>query len=301
MPRFAALLFLLLGAAVPAQAVPGARERQDRRLALTGSAAEPVPVLRVAGGVLTALVFDAPLERDSLELEGRERFRLVDVGERSVLLEPVADLAPGERLGLRVRFSEGERAEPAVLMLVTHPSDVDARVRIFRRALSVPALQAELAEVRAQLMAQGAELAELRSRREATGPSRLALAGLLDGAGVVTSRVEFSETKESLAALLESVGGFSLRAQTWGLVSVTVRNNGPTAWTPVEARLTEPGNGERTRVLRVHMTQPQIGPGEQVVVVVEAAAPPWNRGAAFSLELLDASGARRLLLTRVVL
>lgn len=301
MPRLATLLFLLLGTVVPAQTVPGARERQDRRVALTGTAAEPVPVLRVAGGVLTALVFEAPLERGSLELEGRERFRLVDVGERSILLELVTDLAPGERLGLRVRFTEGERAEPVVLLLVTHSSEVDARVRLFRRALSVPALQAELAEVRAQLKAQGAELAELRARGADASPTRLALAGLL-GAGGIAGRSFRADAlkRESLAGVLDLVDGFTLRAEAWSLVSVTVRNNTQEPWTPVEARLTGAGAEERTRVLRGHTTQPRIGPGEEAVVVVETEAPTWKRGTVFTLELVDASGARRLLIPRVV-
>ncbi|WP_158625288.1 DUF2381 family protein [Corallococcus terminator] len=301
MPRLAALLFLLLGAAAPAQTVPGGRARQDRRVALTGSTAEPVPVLRVAGGALTALVFDAPLEKGSLELEGRERFRLVEVGEWAVYLEPVADLAPGERLGLRVRFSERERAEPAVLMLVTHPSEVDARVRIFRSALSIPALQAELAEARAQLTAQGAELAELRAGRDANGPTRFALAGLLDGDGVSATRFAKTRDEKSSAGRVSWSQGFSLRAANWGLVSVAVRNNTPTPWTPLEARLSGTVGGERARVFRILTTQTVIGPGQEAVIWVEANSPPWEIGTAFSLELLDASGARRILIPRVVL
>ncbi|NNB91345.1 DUF2381 family protein [Corallococcus exiguus] len=283
----------MLGTAAPAQPSPASRERQERRISLPDSAAEPVPELYVAAGALTVLAFDAPLDRASVELEGRERFRLVDVGERILALEPAADLGPGERLGLRVRYSDGARPVQAVFVLVTHPSEFDARIQVFRRAQSIPALQAELAAVRA-------ELAALRARGDTSSPAALALAGLLDDKGVSATRIESPLKKETQSALSVE-GGVSLRATAWAVVSMKVKNYGKTPWPPTEARLTSSTAGVRVPVLGVRMKQPQIGPGEVGTVVVETEKPDWPVGTLFRLELVDATGARPLLVPRVAL
>ncbi|MFB1482803.1 DUF2381 family protein [Corallococcus sp. RDP092CA] len=293
MPRLAALLVLLLGTAVPAQPAPASRERQERRISLPDSASEPLPELRVAAGALTVLAFDAPLDRASVELEGRERFRFIDVGERMLALEPATDLRSGEQLGLRIRFADGARPEQAVFVLVTQPVAFDGRVQIFRRAQSIPALQAELAEVRA-------ELASLRGRSEVASPAGLALAGLLDEDGVVARKLELQLRQEGQSSL-RVMGGFILRAPAWGLVSVDVMNSGKTPWAPTEARLTHSTGGVQVPVLGVRMKQPRIGPGEVGTILVEATSATWKAGTVFLLELMDETGTRRLLVPRVVL
>lgn len=60
-PLVAPLLVAQSSAALPS---PPARQRQDRHLGL--SAEQPRPEVRVAVGNLTTLVFNAPLEPDSL-------------------------------------------------------------------------------------------------------------------------------------------------------------------------------------------------------------------------------------------
>ena len=299
MPRLAAIVFLLLGAAVPAQPAP--REPQERRVVLPdGVTGGPVPELRVAAGVVTLLLFDAPLDRGSVELEGRARFQFVDTGERMLALVPATDLRTGEQLGLRVRFADGASPDSAVFVLVTQPSVVDARVRVFRRAQSLAALQAELAEARAQLEAQKVELARLRSRGGAGGPAGFALAGLLDASGVSALNAAVDPSTQ-VASALGVQAALSFRAGLWGAVSITVRNDGREPWTPLEARLTGPGKGARTRVLGVHTRQSRVGPGEVGIVVVDVGAPTWAEGTVLSLELVDASGARHLLFPHVVL
>ena len=65
-----------------------------------------------------ALTVAVPIERASVEVQGgKERFLLVDVGERSLLLEP----RPGERLSLKLRY-RGPSPVQAAFWLVSHPT-----------------------------------------------------------------------------------------------------------------------------------------------------------------------------------
>jgi hypothetical protein len=67
-----------VAAAQPSQ--PPARERQERQVVVPGPG-EPVPEVRVAASVTIYLRFSTPIDRASLEVEGRAtRFKLVDRG-----------------------------------------------------------------------------------------------------------------------------------------------------------------------------------------------------------------------------
>nr|WP_253905970.1 DUF2381 family protein [Corallococcus exiguus] len=290
---------LLLFTAAQAQSASSVRERRDRRVVLPRPG-EPILEVPVAAGILTTLVLDSALDRASMELEGRTRFKLVDVGERSINLEPVVELGAGEHLMLRVRFADGAFPEHAVFALVSHPAVVDTRVEVSRRPLAPEALQAELSEVRAQLAAKEAELAALRARGDAGSPAALALAGLLGVDGVSARKVGLQPETE-MQSSLRVMNGFSLRASAWRVVSVEVKNYGKTPWTPTEARLTHSTGGVPVQVLGVHMKQPQIGPGEVGTVVVETKVPAWDAGTLFRLELVDATGTRPLLVPSVAL
>ncbi|NRD44878.1 DUF2381 family protein [Corallococcus exiguus] len=290
---------LLLFTAAQAQSASSVRERRDRRVVLPRPG-EPVLEVPVAAGILTTLVLDSALDRASVELEGRTRFKLVDVGERAINLEPVMELGAGEHLMLRVRFADGAFPEHAVFALVSHPAVVDTRVEVSRRPLAPEALQAELSEVRAQLAAKEAELAALRARGDASSPAALTLAGLLNAGGVSARKVD-DQPKKEMQSSLRVMAGFSLRASAWGVVSVAVKNYGKTPWTPTEARLTRSTGGVTVQVLGVHMKQPRIGPGEVGTVVVETEDPAWDRGTLFRLELVDSTGTRPLLFPSVAL
>jgi len=98
----------LPGPLAAAQLAPAPRQRVDRGVLLSADAPEPVDTLRLAPGVLTTLLFDASLDKASVELEGKDlRIRLVDVGERSLMLEAAMELNPSERWLVRVRFLDG--------------------------------------------------------------------------------------------------------------------------------------------------------------------------------------------------
>ncbi|WP_395848338.1 DUF2381 family protein [Cystobacter fuscus] len=126
---------------------PPARERQERQVVVSSSPDEPVPEVRVAAGIATTLVFNVPIDRASVEVEGqRTRFRLVDVGERTLFLKPLVPPGDGERLGVRVRYKDGVSPAFAVFALVSHPTVVDTRVDVARIQRSPEVLEAELAQ-----------------------------------------------------------------------------------------------------------------------------------------------------------
>jgi hypothetical protein len=57
-----------------------------------------VPEVRVAANAGTYFVFDAAIDRASVEVERQAtRFRLVDPGERTLFIEPLEALRQGEQ------------------------------------------------------------------------------------------------------------------------------------------------------------------------------------------------------------
>ncbi|WP_181791292.1 DUF2381 family protein [Myxococcus llanfairpwllgwyngyllgogerychwyrndrobwllllantysiliogogogochensis] len=298
MLRPVAILSLLVGVAASAQPLPAPRERQERRVALSSGPAEPVPELRVAAGVLTSLVFDLPLDRSSVELEGRERFRLVDVGDRALLLEPAVDLGPGERLGLRVRFAGSPAQDRGVFVLVSHAAQVDTRVEVFRRKDSVELLQAELMDMRAQLKAQTEELQALRALRDSGGPAELILSGALDHQVRVNRRKGTMKTGPEETLTIEGATGF--RASEWAAISVKVRNRGKKPWTPVSARVVNSKSGQNLGVIRVRSALPRVEPEGAALVVIETEVPPWLSGEMCRLELLDSDGVVQAVVPGIV-
>lgn len=260
----------------------------ERHLTLPGPE-EPIPEVRVAQGVTTTLRFDAPIERSSVEVQGgKERFHLVDVGERSLLLEPSLEPGPGERLSLKLRY-RGTEAPVHAFWLVSHPTYVDGEVKVSRHPPTSEAMEARLAQ-------QEAELAALRARCEANGPSALALAGLLDVKGVTAvPLVGFSEEPKGGLTVLDGMG---YRATGWALASLRVRNlPGQKPWEPGQVHLLR-ADGTRLKA-RVRLDKARLAPGEEGLVAVETGAPSWPVTEELRLELLDASGTRRFLLPKV--
>ncbi len=276
-------LALLLAGPVPQEpSASPARERVERHLTLPQPGAEEgVPEVRVATGTTTYLRFDAPIERGSVEVEGRkERFHLVDVGEQLIALEPSLAPGPGERLGLKVRYRDGGSPGQAAFSLVSHDSQVDGEVKVARLLRSPEELEARLA------------------RCEAGGPVALVFSGGLDLEGVQATRIEvFTGVQDGLLV----PAGISYRAGRWALAAVRVLNlPGQKSWEPGTARLSRP-DGTRVKVIAVHVDRDSLAPGEEGLVVVETEAPSWHAGQVFRLELFDKSGSRRLFISRVML
>ncbi|WP_224242237.1 DUF2381 family protein [Hyalangium gracile] len=277
-------LCLLVASTAAAQAP--ARQRQDRRAALPTTSAEPIPEVYVAAGNLTTVAFNGPLDRDSLVLD-RTRFKWVDVGDHILVLEPFTNLGPGERLVLQVGFKDKALPSKAVLVVLTKAEVMDGKLEVDRRANSPEALLAALAQ-------KEAELEELKARYAGDGPMGLVLSKWLT-ANMNPIKFSMPQVPPDASGLVATQaigypGTFS------PLVAIQLRNlAGQSPWLPAQAHIFEPG-GARVKVLAMRMKPEHLAPGEEGLLVLETKDTPWKPGKPFSVELVDASGKRRLLL-----
>jgi len=247
----------------------------------------------VAAKISTYLRFNAPIEKASLEVEQRTtRFKLVDPGEYIIGFEVAVEPAPGERLIVRVRYKDGGTPTHATFALVSHPTLVDKEVEVVRRSRSIEALEAELAEKKA-------ELAALKAQCGAGGTAGLVFSGRIDWNGVRAERIEHVPT--SAQGGLKVASGMGYRAGSWALAVVLVRNPpGQKPWVASSARLTR-ADGTPVKVRSVVMDKAQLAPGEEGLVAVEPESPYWNVGDVFRLDVMDSSGTRRLSIPEVKL
>ncbi|MFL5357350.1 DUF2381 family protein [Archangium sp.] len=283
LPWFSLALVLLGSAAAAQQPQSPARERQERQVVVPTSPGEPVMEIRVAAGIATTLVFNAAIDRASVEVEGqRTRFRLVDVGERTLFLEPLVPPGDGERLGVRVRYKDGASPASAVFALVSHPTVVDTRVDVARVQRSPEVLEVALAQC------------------EAGEPASLVLSGRLDRNGVRARPIDIDQSPHVQAGM-SLKEGTGYRAGTWALAAIRVHNlPGQRPWTIGEARFFRP-NGTPVRGVSVRMDRPQLAPGDVGLVVAETEVPYWDAGEILRLELREKGGGRHLVIGAVEL
>lgn len=256
--RVLALALLLLGTAASAQPSP-ARERRERTVTVTGNPADPPHEIRVAKGIATVIFLDAPISRDAVEVDGRGTRVKVDAGDSSVILEPLIDLGPTERLVLRAPFADGKAPAQAVFVLVAAPSEVDTRIDVVRRDRTGESCQAEVTK----------------------GPLEFARAGYLDSRGIKTTR--FNSYRDELSDF-ESAPGFSHLGKGWLLIDVAIVNRSGQPWVPQDATLMSKA-GRQVKVRAMTASPGTIPPGDRGRVLVETEVPPESAGREFVLKL----------------
>ncbi|GMU02571.1 hypothetical protein KH5H1_66910 [Corallococcus caeni] len=267
--RLALALALVWGTAARAEPAPGARVRRERSVAIASTAAEPLPVVRVAQDTLTLLFFPSPIQKKTLTFD-ESRIRVLDAGERSVIVQPVANLGAGERQELGVFFADNRAPTRAVFVLVTDPSEVDARIDVQRP---------EPPDTACQPTAQA----------PAPKPEDFVLLGYVDEKGVTTS---------SSKGTLDAVQGFNLdklvafRGAGWILADVTIVNRPDRpAWTPREAMFV--GRvGMRLRARLVAKKPGAILPGGYGRVLAAVEVPETKADLVFTLEVRGDEGRR---------
>ncbi len=211
-------------------------------------------------------MFDAPLEKASVQLD-RTRVALMDVGARSLVIEPV--VSPGEKESwvLRVRYADGASPEWAVLALVSRPGEVDLQLDVIRQRQTLEACQAELAQARARGESSLAEVWVLADR--------------LRGSTVQSQQVHHDRAR-----------GWAYRFEDGLLLAVEVwMGDGQQPWTPTAAVLrSRIDPRQEARVHAVHVREGSLTAGKWGPVAVEAALPSLAAGNIFILELRDAGG-----------
>jgi uncharacterized protein (TIGR02268 family) len=242
-----------------------AQAMRGRRVTVAASPGEPLPEVRVAAGSVTVVVLTAPVDKGSVQLD-TARIRLVDVGERTLVIEPVVTPGATERWVLRVRYTDGARPEWAAFALVSHPGEVDLQVTAVRQRQTLEACQEQLAAEQARCAGARAEVWVLADR--------------LGGKAVQAEQI-----------LARHAEGWAYQLGDVVLLVVTPTKKAGPPWTPTEATLR--GNeapNEEVKVRAVHVREGQSAPGEWSTLAVEAELPTPAAGSAFILELRDGSG-----------
>jgi uncharacterized protein (TIGR02268 family) len=260
---------LLLLAVTVAEAQPA----RGRSVTVAVRLGEPLPEVRVAAGYTTTLVLDAPVDKDSVQLDTPRdalRIRLVDVGEHSIIFETLVTPGSQERWGLRARYADEAQPEWAAFALVAAPgSEVDLQVRAVRPRQALEPCQEQLAAAQARCAGARAEV--------------WALADRLGGKSVQAGNIETKEAKGTAYRLGDKLL----------LVLKPVKEKAGPPWTPTGAVLrSRAASQEEVPVLAVHSRV--APPGEWGEIAVEAALPSPAAGERFDLEL---RGERRQSLT----
>ncbi len=294
-PPFA-LASLLVGFAATAQAAPAGRS-----VVLTGKAGES-PLIYLAPDAPTFILLDAPIVRESVEVEGRARFARVDPADQGITLALGAPLGPGERLALRFTYREGFPSS-VVFLLTGQPGEADTVVNVSRPQQTVEACRVELSATRERCDAQAKELAELKARPPAVSPAAVALAGLVDADGMKVQ--DFREECNRVKGEFGAAQCRGLAASTWTVVALAVSNTGPEPWAPAWAEVTPAAGGDPRRARAVLSGHASIPPGGTVSVAVQVEMPVRKRGAWLSephtLRACNADGSRCLSVPQVKL
>ncbi|NNC02988.1 DUF2381 family protein [Corallococcus exiguus] len=260
--RLALALALVTGAVAWAEQAPGARVRRERPVTVASTPTGPLPVVHVAGDTPTVFLFSSPIQRKTLTFD-ESRIRVLDAGERSIIVQPVANLGDGERQELGVFFADGHPPTRAAFVLVTDPTEVDSRIDVQRP---------EPPNTACQPMAQA----------PAPKPEDFVLLGYVDAKGVTTSsrKGKFDGAQGLNWDLI-----VAFRGTGWILADVRITNNpNRPAWTPREATFV--GRvGMPLRARLVTETPGAILPGNERRVLAVVEVPETEADLVFALEM----------------
>jgi uncharacterized protein (TIGR02268 family) len=282
------LALLLLVTASVARAQPSPCQNPVRRIELATSPRSP-PELCISPGLSTTLLFDQELAKDAVELEGRERFRRVEATSSSLLLIPSEKLVPGERLRLKVRFTEGNTSASAEFVLVVYRDQAERQVELSRPA-APGTCQAELQRKEEELQRCLDQLAS-PPPQAMSSLAALMMEGAIDPR-LVTSREFSSPSLMPAPAEGLAVTKYALhRSRSRFVMAVNVMNTDPEKpWMAAGATLLD-SSGEVLTPLHVLQIQP-LEPGDFGHVWVEALVPSMGAIGPLKLEVWDSERTR---------
>jgi len=258
----------------------------------------------VSPGLSTTFTFDAELSRgesgkDRVELERREVFSLVDVGQTTLRLTPSDKLASGARLRLSVRFKDGAAPSGAAFILVVHPVRAERLVEVYRTAQPVEFYQREARAARMEAEQCREDLE--RERAEHAVPGGLAgliAAETMDSNGVRTRNLTESVSRAQRNALV-TLHVSSYRSARQVALEVLLENpEGAQLWTTTEAVLTNE-KGVELKALPVWQSGPVAPGGSEQRIVVQAEALEAQAQGLYTLKLWEPSTGRTVILSGV--
>lgn len=291
-------LALLTGAAATAQATTASCEPGVRRIELRPEPTSEVHEVCISPLLVTVLSFDTDIVRESVTLEGAERFVKVELGESTLKLVPSEKVLPGERLRLTLRFKDGGAPVSVALWLVVHPARAEPLVEVIHQKRSVESCQLEVTEKDIELRQCREENARLHAEAPVpVGLSALLDVGLMDWTGVLPKELTRTVKQPPESPLgLERV--FSYRSSTRVAIEVWLRaKQDAPPWKAAGAELV--GRGGRTvRVLSLRQREPvRFGDGDnEQRVLIDAEATEKEAQGTFTLKLWDADGVRSVVL-----
>ena len=298
------VLMVLMGTTAIAEAPAASWSAGVRQLELPAEPTGNEPEVHISPGVSTTLAFDAELLRDkegkdTVGLEKRESFVLVDVGQATLRLLPADALKSGERLRLMVRFKDGAAPAGAAFTLVVHPARAERLLEVYRAPRTAASYQREAKEAKAEAQRCQEELA--RERAERGGPGGLTgliAAGQMDNMGVSARMVTESVTKSSGNALV-TLEVHSYRAAGRVVVALVMENpRGAPPWSAVGAMLTDRA-GMELKVLPVWQRAFVETDRKRQRIVVEALATREEAQGSFTLKLWETDNGRTVSLSGI--
>lgn len=304
----AALLSLVLCAGSGATAQPQLPDCEafPSRLELPTEPTGKVQQVCISPELSTTLRFDSWLVPGSLELQEHERFEDVAPGKRSFNILPPADLQPGERFKVAVRFADGAAPTSATFELVGHPALGARQVDVYRHKRTVEDYQKELQEEREKSQRLGQELERMRLEQGPGGITGLIVSGSIvvgDQSTKAESIARSVSLPASNALVTDKAISYRFTTRAEGVVRVAVAveltNPGTLPWMVKGAVLM--GKNQEVKPLKLIWQLSPIPPNteQQGLVIVETELTAREARGPFTLKLWDESGKRVVTLGNV--
>jgi uncharacterized protein (TIGR02268 family) len=301
-PSFALLALVLMNGPPAAQPSAATCQTGVQHVALSAASTGELPTVCISPGQASTLSFDSDFLRDSLALEGREKFTKVDAGQSTLKLVPSEKLVPGEKLRLTVRFMDDDAPAGAAMMLVVHAVQATPYVEVHREKRTVESCQRELREKEAALQQCRAENERLHNERSGPGGIiGLRASGVMDGTGVSSRKITNGVTEGATNALIMTrVTAYRSAMRVAVEVLLKVPKDAP-AWKPENATLTFQGRkGVELKGVTLWSPEPIVPGLRGGTVSVEAETSPDVAEGTFTLKLWDASGARTVTISGIM-
>ena len=258
------------------------REPNERSIYLSEHPSHEAPDLYVVGGVVTVLRFEQPCDSSRTRLLAWEgRFEPVVCTGRRVLLEPLHDLEPKDRLMLLVTLADGTDVPFAVTSRQEDTDDRtgDQQVNVFRDRESHKAVLASLYDA----LQREEKLKEQLERYRKEDSVNHSLAGLL-----AKGAMKETPFRERDVAFLKNSKGIEFRVSVLAskhrdkvAVVLDVKNNSPSEpWNFMEAHLVTEG-GQEARPFALRASQENWAPGGnsgRIAVVLDSSAFDSKKG-----------------------